>query len=581
MSVLSFLKRNAMQPQGGLSATVAAAHASPVAAIGSSDEYIDKVKRDIDANRLDLKGNATVMQPCPFAAAEAVNDARRRSGASLLTAHDLAHLALRPVVVAWVPEKIYPGVSVKCPNCKKIASPARWCRTRILHGLERQSAYITKEYICYSCEAEPRLKHARGDEEDGGPKRRKQRAFQADAAGALALLPPVVSSTWRLVNSGRVLCEAGVVDFVRALATRTSWSAIAEALNELKEAAWERQVTQLHMDLCKTLLGDVYVDAVALPSEHRLSADWVRNMYVSDAEKRHRAVSTELSAEKGDDVLALDWTVDAAARCSSSFLFNAMDGQGHLLMSSLTTTCSPYGVKNLLAALRQRGVAPRVVYVDCECCGSWRAIINGIWPTASIKLDGMHAIRRLTRTTTSTQNPLHGRFCAALSAAIYTYDSDTLSRLQAAQRREGQRGRLTTRARNKYVPRVIVDAERIAHDIDEVIEKFRGMPSGAGPLLTTATQEAWRDLRPHVLAGCLCDPPAMQMNTTGSPVTIGGEQFQTIRTLRGASALEGFHTHQKQWLGCLGRHAADAGTALLADGAVRWNRKRRRERGEG
>ena len=33
-----------MQPQGGLSATLAAAHAGPVAAIGSPDEYIDKVK---------------------------------------------------------------------------------------------------------------------------------------------------------------------------------------------------------------------------------------------------------------------------------------------------------------------------------------------------------------------------------------------------------------------------------------------------------------------------------------------------------------------------------------------------------
>ena len=155
MSVLSFLKRNAMQPQGGLSATVAAAHASPVAAIGSSDEYIDKVKRDIDANRLDLKGNATVMQPCPFAAAEAVNDARRRSGASLLTAHDLAHLALRPVVVAWVPEKIYPGVSVKCPNCKKIASPARWCGTRILHGLERQASWGFPGWIQASSQGTP------------------------------------------------------------------------------------------------------------------------------------------------------------------------------------------------------------------------------------------------------------------------------------------------------------------------------------------------------------------------------------------------------------------------------------------
>ena len=100
MSVLSFLKRNAMQPQGGLSATLAAAHAGPVAAIGSPDERIDKIKRDIDANRLDLEGDATVMQPCPFAAAEAVNDARRRSGTSLLTAHDLARLASRPLQAA-------------------------------------------------------------------------------------------------------------------------------------------------------------------------------------------------------------------------------------------------------------------------------------------------------------------------------------------------------------------------------------------------------------------------------------------------------------------------------------------------
>ena len=67
------------------------------------------------------------------------------------------------------------------------------------------------------------------------------------------------------------------------------------------------------------------------------------------------------------------------------------------------------------------------------------------------------------------------------------------------------------------------------------------------------------------------------MNVFGESVMIGGERFQVVRTLRGASALEGFHTHQKRWLGCLARHAADAGAALLADGAVRWNRKRRYE----
>ena len=545
-------------------------------AICSPEDYIDIVKTSIYANRLDITGNPVVIPPCPFATANTANEVHWRSGIGLLTTHDLAQLALRPVVYAWVTEKIYPVVRVICPACHSIVSSARWCQSKILHSLEKQFAYITKEYICYSCEAEPHQKSVIGND-IGKPKRRKQKAFRADAVDALALLPSHVSSAWQLVNTGRILCDAGVIDLIRALATRTSWSAIAEALNELKEAAWERHVVVLHSNLCMTLRGIAAGDPVALPHEHRLSAGWVRNMYVSDAESRRTTVSAELSAEKGDDVLVLDWTLDAAARCNSKFLFNAMDSQGHLLMSCLTTTCSPYGVKQLLVSLRERGVAPSVVYVDCECCGSWRSIINEIWPAASIKLDGMHAIRRLTRTTSSTQHPLHGRFCAALSAAIYTYDADTLARLQLAQRRAGQRGDVAKRYRRTCVPRVIANAQRIACEIDSVINNFEASTIGTSPLLTSATKEAWRDLRPHVLSGCLCDPSDMRMYNFGAPVIIGGEQFETVRTLRGSSALEGFHTHQKQWLGSLARHAADAGTALLADGAVRWNRKRKRE----
>ena len=69
----------------------------------------------------------------------------------------------------------------------------------------------------------------------------------------------------------------------------------------------------------------------------------------------------------------------------------------------------------------------------------------------------------------------------------------------------------------------------------------------------------------------------LALNVAGDFTTIGGEQFHTVQTLRGASALEGFHTHQKQWLGPLAQHATDAGSALLADGTLRWNRKRRRD----
>jgi hypothetical protein len=435
--------------------------------------------------------------------------------------------------------------------------------------------YITKKYLCYQCPANTSLRlFAAISGDDCKTKPRKQKQFQADTPEALATVPPHVSSMWQFANSGRILCEAGVVDFVRALATRTSWSGIADAINELKIAGWEREVVSKYYDLCAHLDLSGSRESVKFSNEHLLSADWVRNAYVADADKRSVAVRRELADEVGDDVLVLDWTVDAAVRCSSEFLFNAMNGRRRILMSSLTKACSPHEEEPLLLELHRRGVKPKVVYVDSECCGVWRTILGNMWPLTAVKLDGMHAIKRLTRTS-STQHPWHGRFCAALSNAVYTYDTGVMARLMAARRRDGLSSGAPNHAKSKYVPQVINDADRIATDISNVLKAFEGTHAEAGPLLTSAAMDAWRDLRPHVLSGCLCDPPGMKMNVFGECAIIGGEQFQVERTLRGASALEGFHTHQKQWLGCLARHAADAGAALLADGAVRWNRKRR------
>ena len=62
-----------------------------------------------------------------------------------------------------------------------------------------------------------------------------------------------------------------------------------------------------------------------------------------------------------------------------------------------------------------------------------------------------------------------------------------------------------------------------------------------------------------------------------APVDIGGALFRPVRTLRGASKIEGFHAHQKQWLGAFAHHGYDGGHALLEEGALRWNRVKRRE----
>ena len=73
--------------------------------------------------------------------------------------------------------------------------------------------------------------------------------------------------------------------------------------------------------------------------------------------------------------------------------------------------------------------------------------------------------------------------------------------------------------------------------------------------------------------GCLCDPDCVQLNICVCAEPAGDSGQGGVRNARGSSALEGFHTYQKGWLGPLSKHSADAGAALHRDGAQRWNRR--------
>ena len=544
----------------------------------STNKYIATVKRKIDAGDLALRSDPIVKPDQPISEMVPIGHRDNLTEEMPPTASEIATASSLPTVYAWVPEKIFPGIDIKCPACKSKVTSAHWARDKLLHGLATQMVYITKEYTCYHCVVRPCLQHAATSLKDQvGCGKRKRKRFQADTPETLSTFPPYVRDFWKFVNSGRILCEMGVIDFVRAAATRTSWSAIADMINEIKEEAWARDVGNTFARLCGDFDIHPPIESCRFPTSYRLSADWVRNAYMADATKRHACIQQELSSETGDEVLALDWTVDAASRCSGRFLFNAMDGRRRILVSSLTTSCSPHEIQPLLSSLQERDVDPKVVYVDCECCGAWPRIIKNIWPKAVVRLDGMHAIRRLTQTTSSTQHPWHNRFCAAIAEAIYTYDAEAMNTFIKARLHASQQRKRTQPRKSRFVPRAIVNPDRILRDIEHVLEKFQNAHATAGAILTQGTLEAWRNLRSHVSSGCLCDPPGVQLHEYGKPVYIGGQMFKPICTIRGLSALEGFHHHQKQWLGSMSKHSPDAGAALLADGTARWNRKRRRE----
>ena len=494
--------------------------------------YATKIAEDVMAGRRDLCGNPWVLPNLVSGEAEE---------------GPLAVTTPRPRVFIWAPEKLLKEWRLKCPTCMRATSPSELTSPRVVHTLTDYYLYVSTKHQCYSC---------------AGTDRGLRPKITADQPQALACVPASLRRMRHIVSAGRILFDIEVLDHVRSMATRTSWPALADNINEMKYTSWARR-----------FLG-TKLTFLQLPGNLKVNQRVLRNLYMWDASERREAVSQELEAEREATILMMDWTYDAAAKCSSPRLFNVMSCNQKCLVSKLTKSCSPKEVESELVQLKHRGVMPRLVYVDDHCCGVWKHLLEKLWPYVHVRLDGMHAIRRLARTTTSTQHPRHGAFCKALADAIYTYDSTELERLQQAWKRAGHGSVLPAHIKKQYVPRRIIDPTRTTAAIEGVLCDFGNSEELAQALLTAATNTAWGSLRRHVAAGCLCDPPGIDLNSYGATMSVGGDDFQSVASMRGSSALEGFHSHQKGWLGQRAIHSVEAGEALLRDGAVRWNRKR-------
>ena len=473
-------------------------------------------------------------------------------------------------IFVWSPEHLLPGFKMACPTCRVATDNSEWTRPRVLHGLTQINFYLTRKYSCFNC--------GTGKSKAAGARHKPRKTFVADAPDVLEQLPLSLAALHNLVDSGKIICEPTVLDFIRALATKTSWSGIAEALNELKGRSLQACLQPRGAGLDTAAYQDDW-DDFELPATYRLSDGWVRNTYVKDGHRRQAGRAAELATEKGDDILMVDWTKDAAARSGGTWLFNAMDSKRRILAFKLTNTSKPKEVEDILGSLAERGASPDVIYVDDECCGSWKDIVGRIWPQCEVRLDPFHAMRRLSETTSSTQHPWHSEFCGKLSNAIYTYDREVRTALESARLRQKLSRHIPRQDLLKHVPKRVENPERIIAAISSLLAEYKSRCHGAaGPLLTIDTENAWKCLRRHVSQGCLCDPSNVNLHeSTGKQAVFGGEAFPILRSRRGSSALEGFHTHQKNWLGMLATHGKEAGTLLLEHGVAKWNRKRHRE----
>ena len=137
--------------------------------------------------------------------------------------------------------------------------------------------------------------------------------FLADAPEVLASLPWAIRSQWQFTNTGRSLCDAPVIDLIRTMATKTSWSAIANAINDMTSAAWVREVRMPYLCLCETMKIAALHQKSYCPVELWVTDKCVKNMYMKDFALRHEGVETLAIAQ----VMPL---LFYAARCKAELL---------------------------------------------------------------------------------------------------------------------------------------------------------------------------------------------------------------------------------------------------------------------
>lgn len=475
------------------------------------------------------------------------------------------------VLTIWT-YRWFPGTSLRCPSCKQAANgEVEWAQPSILRMIDQDAIFLTQRHSCLRCRARTKR--------DASIRKRNFR-FLASEADVIQMLPDYVKATWTLHrNRAGRLCDDMVVNLIRALATRSTWAKIAAVLNELR-ATHAAKLNNKFITLCATLglqpsLPLHVGEACAIGIVDR---KWVADVYEKDFVARDQDIASELLAETPGDILAFDWTRDAGVRCQGKWMFNVTAADGKVLRSVITKTTAPSEVEPVLRDLYSCGARPRIIYVDCECCGSWKHIIEQFWHGVDIVLDSFHAIRRLTQTTSSTKHPWHARFCKRLSEAVFAEDEELSLRFRKALKRIKLSRKASTRLKAECVTRRVKDKDEIEISIEDAIAEFRSQVHETfGPLLTPKTLSAWSSLKLHVRNGCLRDPPGVELYATqGKPVVVGGETFNKFKSRRGSSALEGFHSIQKSWLGQQ-VHSRKRGLALVADGTIRHNRKRRNQ----
>ncbi|KAF4704961.1 hypothetical protein FOZ62_028406, partial [Perkinsus olseni] len=328
------------------------------------------------------------------------------------------------------------------------------------------------------------------------------------------------------------------------------------------------------------------------------SREYLMAVYVQDFVIRQPTLAQELKSLSGR-ILKADHTRPLAGKVSSEvgvkWSYSVMNEYGEILCHAFTETDSDSQVQHLYAGLRARFDSlnvhhPRLIFVDKQCCGSTKEMIQRYFPAIQVRLDIFHLLWRFSKSCSRSSHPGHAGFMKELSQAVFKVNENDMKLLiEAIMVAFGLQDPSDAVAKlketpswlYKYVRRQVPAKEELEERIMAVVDAARNV-AWEGELLLPPGPEGFdrclANQLHHVRMGCVSDVDDALYEELGIVHFQGKKEapLMAYKCYRSSSQLEGIHGWQASYLS--GTNVGPLATqALVTDGIMRYNRNVRRK----
>ncbi|MED6263441.1 hypothetical protein CHARACLAT_004625 [Characodon lateralis] len=253
----------------------------------------------------------------------------------------------------------------------------------------------------------------------------------------------------------RLSCDKKVLSQMKGRTLGNSANRLHSFLVKNHTEEWMSRCLQ-YLETCGTFqVAGVHLAPTAHPLRMQPvpTSSWLLSAYAREAFSRMEELQASVTSIFGS-ILKMESTkkvikklagVDAGTAQWMSSVGNEL---GQVLICVVTAR-EGYGLQDMAKGLQKRyelarRTPPEVLYVDRDCCradgdSGAAAALFASWPLLEIRLDIWHFIHRLAAGVTAESHPLYPDFMRRISASIFEWDTEDVSRLKRAKQAEQSR----------------------------------------------------------------------------------------------------------------------------------------------